>query len=145
MSHLEEKERKLTIRDLEGEILNLTRDESMLLADICLEEREEVQDLEKKQWLLETLEEIYIRQAHLDERIRRLCLIAKDLYIKLSDMEDSDVVYIMKKIINAKGFIGGVGGLLDCFWQENEIKGINDTVIQNICRARHLAYLQVPI
>lgn len=144
LSYSEEKERKLTIKDWYKD-MGINRDEFMLLVDICLEEREEVQDLEKKQRLLNSLEQIYIRETHTDERVKKLCLIAKELYIRLLAMEGSDVVYIMKRIINAKEFIDGIGGLLDSFWQENEVTGIDDSVIQNVCRARHLAYLQISV
>lgn len=91
------------------------------------------------------MEEIYIREVHPDERVKKLCAIAKEVYIRLSDMEDRDVLYIMEKVINGKELIGGVGGLLDSFWQKNEVIGIDDTVIQSVSRARHLSYLQVSI
>lgn len=144
MSHLEEKERELTIKSWCREI-GLDRDEAMLLVDVCLEESEEIPDLKKKQWLLQSLEDIYIREAYPDKRVQRLCLVAKKLYIKLSDMKNEDVGYIMENITDAKESISGVGGMLDSFWIENEIEGIKDKVIQNVCRARHLAFLQMRV
>ncbi|NMM61172.1 hypothetical protein HBE96_00325 [Clostridium sp. P21] len=150
MSHLE-KEREFTIRDWDKEIIRLTKDEMLFLIDITVEwdyislaeKGEKVEDSVKLE-LLDALESIYIHSTHADKRIARLCEIAKNLYIKLLDISYKDVLFVIKEIINIKGFITKFG-VLDYFWQENEVTQIKNELIETVSRTRHLKLLKLSI
>ncbi|MFL0194436.1 hypothetical protein ACJDU8_02445 [Clostridium sp. WILCCON 0269] len=145
------KEREFVIRGWNKEIIKLTEEELMFLIDVTVEEeysyikeREEKMQGSAKEYLINILQSIYIHHTHKDERIKRLCLIAKSLYIKIDNITNEDAFYIIREICMSKSFIHKFG-LLDSFWQENEVTEIKNEGIETVSRARHLKLLELSI